>query len=256
MASDPDRYRLHAALHQAIFERTIKPALFAAAKPCEKPVAVIFGGQPGSGKSFAVDTALRELQRRGGAMEIVGDDLRNYHPNYAQLLESDDKTAAYYTDRDSGLWVEKAISEARLQRVNLVIEGTMRDADKVAATMESLRGADYAIDARALAVNPRLSEQGILQRYEKQKAKRGYGRMTTAAAHKAAYDGMLVTLERIERDKLADRIKHPPAQRRTALQQRARRRPVGARTAGPRRGAGRTQPRDDAPGATRVRRRL
>ena len=206
MALNPDQYRLSETQHQAIFEQDIKPDLFAGAKPSNQPVAVIFGGQPGAGKSAAVDSAIRELGPRGGAVQIIGDDLRAYHPHYARLMERDDKTAAFYTDRDTGQWVEKAIAEAKAQRVNLVIEGTMRDGNKVAATMESLRAAGYEIDARALAVNPRLSEQGILQRYENQKADRGTGRMTTPEAHQAAYDGMPATLERIERDKLADRV--------------------------------------------------
>jgi|GEM_PF-4895945 len=64
-------------------------------------------------------------------------------------------------------------------RVNVVIESTMRDGEKVAATMDSLREAGDQIDARALAVTSRLSEQGIMQRYEKQKVDRGAGRMTT-----------------------------------------------------------------------------
>lgn len=206
MAPNPDQYRLSEADHQAIFEQDIKPDLFAGAKPSSQPVAVIFGGQPGAGKSAAVDSAMRELEPRGGAVQIIGDDLRGYHPHYARLMGADDKTAAFYTDRDTGQWVETAIAEAKAQRVNIVIEGTMRDGNKVAATMESLRAAGYEIDARALAVNPRLSEQGIFQRYENQKADRGTGRMTTPEAHRAAYDGMPVTLERIERDKLADRV--------------------------------------------------
>lgn len=206
MVLNPDRYRFDAARHQEIFDKGIKPLIFAGAKRAENPVAVIFGGQPGAGKSAAVDQAMLDLAQRGGAVQIVGDDLRSYHPQHAQLMKRDDKTAAFYTDRDTGLWVEKAIAHAKAQQVNLVIEGTMRDGSKVAATMESLRAAGYEIEARALAVNPLLSQQGILQRYESQKADRGEGRMTTQEAHQAAFDGMLVTLERIERDKLADRV--------------------------------------------------
>jgi len=206
MALDADRYRLSEADHQATFDRDIKPDLFAGAKPSNQPVAVIFGGQPGAGKSAAVDAAMRDLEPHGGAVQIIGDDLRGYHPQYARLMEADDKTAAFYTDRDTGRWVEKAIDEAKAQRVNIVIEGTMRDGNKVAETMQSLRAAGYEIDARALAVNERLSQQGIMQRYEEQKADRGTGRMTTPEAHKAAFDGMPVTLERIEGDKLADRV--------------------------------------------------
>ena len=82
----------------------------------------------------------------------------------------------------------------------------MRDGDKVANTMKSLRAAGYKIDARVLAVNPKFSEQGILQRYEGQKADKGTGRMTTPEAHQAACIGMLSTLERIESEKLANNI--------------------------------------------------
>jgi len=52
-------------------------------------------------------------------------------------MKRDDKTAAFYTDRDTGQWVEKAIDEAVRQRVSIVIEGTMRDGNKVADTMLS-----------------------------------------------------------------------------------------------------------------------
>ena len=206
MALNPDQHRLTEQEHRAIFENKIKPALFGDANPSEQPVAMIFGGQPGSGKNAAIDAAWHDLAARGGAVEIIGDDLRDFHPRYAQLMLCDDMTAAFYTDRDSGRWIEMAIEEAGARRVNIVIEGTMRDNNKVAATMKSLRAAGFEIDARALAVNPRLSEQCILQRYEAQKHDRGSGRMTTSEAHQAALDGMLTTLERIERDKLVDRV--------------------------------------------------
>jgi len=206
MALNPEQYRLSEDEHQTIFEKEIKPDLFAGTKSSDRPVAVILGGQPGAGKSASVDNAMIELQSKGGAVKIEGDALRDYHPAYSDLMVEDDNTAAFYTDRDSGRWVEKAIAYAKEQRVNLVIEGTMRNPDVVASTMKSLREAGYEIDARALAVNWQLSEQGIIQRYEHQKADRGVGRMTTPEAHKAAYDGMLNTLERIEREKLADRV--------------------------------------------------
>ena len=176
------------------------------AAPQVVPAAVVFGGQPGAGKSAAVEEALRALKNRGGAVAIIGDDLRGYHPHYAALMARDDTTAAFYTDRDTGRWVEMAIEYAAQHRLNLVIEGTMRDGDKVAQTLRSLRSAGYQTDVRALAVNARLSWQGVLQRYESQKADRGYGRMTAQHSHQAAYDGMPGTIERIEQEKLADRV--------------------------------------------------
>ena len=206
MALNPDQHRLSESELRIIFERDIANDIFRNARPCDSPVAVIFGGQPGSGKSAAVSTVAGEFSNRGGLAQIIGDELRDYHPRYDKLLQQDDKTAAFFTDRDTARWVELAIEEAKQRRVNIVIEGTMRDHNKVAQTMLDLRKDGYFIDARALAVNYRFSEQGILQRYEGQKADHGYGRMTTSEAHQRGYEGMPVTLERIEKEKLADRV--------------------------------------------------
>lgn len=113
MASDADKYRLSEAEHRAIFENDIKPELFVGVKSSDRPVAVIFGGQPGAGKSAALEAASRDLEARGGAAQIIGDDLRDFHPRYGDLLKRDDESAAFYTDRDTGRWVEMAIAEAK-----------------------------------------------------------------------------------------------------------------------------------------------
>lgn len=199
-------HRLTEEEHERIFQTDIKPDLFAKAVRSEQPTAVIFGGQPGAGKSAALDQAVDELAGKGGSVQIIGDDLRAYHPKYAQLMIEDDRTAAFYTDRDSGRWVEKSIAFAKAEGINVVIEGTFRNPEVVANTMTGFKEAGYQVDARVLAVNEKFSEQGILQRYEAQKADRGTGRMTTPEAHAAAYQGLPVTLARVEDEKLADKI--------------------------------------------------
>ncbi|MDM0029140.1 zeta toxin family protein [Variovorax saccharolyticus] len=201
-----EQFLLSEADHQAIFESEICPALLLTANSVDRPVAVVFGGQPGAGKSAAVDAAIIELSARGGAVEIIGDDLRAFHPRFKALLAADDQTAAFYTDRDSALWVEKAIAYASDRRYSVIIEGTYRNSDVVAKTMQRFRSSGYEVDARALAVNERFSRQGIIERYESQRADRGSGRMTTPEAHRAAYEGMPLTVERIERERLADRL--------------------------------------------------
>ena len=168
------------------------------------PVGVVFGGQPGSGKSRLIDVTLAALGHAGGAVAIVGDDLRSYHPAYAGLLEEDDRTAAFYTDADAGAWVEKSVAYAIRARVNVVIEGTMRDPAKVALTMQLLRSHGYRVEAHVLVVKHEVSWQEVLERYHSQKVERGYGRMTTPEAHQAAYDGLTTTVDVIEADALAD----------------------------------------------------
>src|SRR3546814_19101992 len=93
----------------------------------------------------------------------------------------------------SDLLVEMAIADAVQRRVNVLVEGTMRNPDVVAKTLRDFRGAGFETDARALAVSPELSSLGILQRYAAQKESRGVGRMTPSEAHQAAVTGMLAT---------------------------------------------------------------
>lgn len=173
---DFNKFLLSEEQHEAIFQNEIKPYLFSNLFKSEKPTLVIFGGQPGSGKSAAVEQAEKEFKIRGGSVSILGDDLRAFHPEYEHLLAVDDKTAAFYTGQDSGKWVEKAIDYAKQLRCHVVIEGTMRSPQTVERTINAFRRAGYWIDARILAVNKRLSWQGILQRYEHQRAYRGSGR--------------------------------------------------------------------------------
>ena len=156
-----DKYRLSEAENQRIFDEEIKPKLFADKKLQAHPVAVIFGGQPGAGKSMSVNAAVSELAENGGCVKIDGDALRQFHPRYDLLMTLDDKTAAVYTGGDAGSWVEKAISETKRQRVHVVIEGTMRSAEVAARTMSNFRDAGYTIDARALAVSFQMSQLGI-----------------------------------------------------------------------------------------------
>ena len=150
--------------------------------------------------------ASREFADRGGIVEIIGDDLRASLPHYKSLQRADDKTAAFYTDRDSGRLVEMAIADAAQRRVNVLVEGTMRNPETVAATLRQFREAGFRTDARALAVSPEMSSLGILQRYAAQKESRGVGRMTTTEAHQNALRGMLETLDRIQDGRLADSL--------------------------------------------------
>jgi hypothetical protein len=61
VALDPAAYRLSDSENQRIFDGRIKPRLFAGVQSVSRPAAVIFGGQPGSGKSAALDRASDDL---------------------------------------------------------------------------------------------------------------------------------------------------------------------------------------------------
>lgn len=205
-SEDIDKYLLTDEENERIFQQKIKPKLFENIIRIENPSGVIFGGQPGAGKSMSVSLAEEALKALGGSVSILGDDLRAFHPENDRLMAIDDKTAAFFTGKDAGRWVEKSVDYAKKIRCNVIIEGTMRSPETIARTMKIFKNAGYFVDARALAVPERLSWQGVLQRYENQRLDRGAGRMTLPEAHREAYDGLLASLEKVEREKLADRI--------------------------------------------------
>ena len=206
MAKDQDKYRLTPDEHEKIFQEDIIPDLTTGLITVTFPKAIMLGGQPGAGKSALQSMAELELAKEGGVLAIIGDELRDYHPLYRRLLKKDDKTAAFYTDRDSGQWVSKLINYTIKKHYHLIIEGTMRRFEVVFDTMKVLREAGYYIDARVIAVNRLLSLLGIYKRYEQMIENNGYGRFTSIEAHDAGYYGMPKTIEQVEQLKLADRI--------------------------------------------------
>src|SRR3546814_12579306 len=101
--------------------------------------------------------ATREFAGRGGIVKIIGDDLRAFLPHYHELQRTNDKTAAFFTDRDSGRLVDMAIADAVQPRINVLVEGTLRTPDAVAKTLRDFRGAGYETDPRDHALSPDIS---------------------------------------------------------------------------------------------------
>ena len=75
----------------------------------------------------AVRRALSEQDGLSSAALIIGDDFRPYHPRYFSLMEKGDELAAFYTDRDSARWVERAIEYTARLKPHVILEGTLRD---------------------------------------------------------------------------------------------------------------------------------
>jgi hypothetical protein len=190
---------LDEAEHERIFRERIVRREFADATASSSPGVVLLGGQPGSGKSALLDVATEYLSTPSArAVQIVGDDLRDYHPDYQRLLTDNDRTAAAATDRDSGRWVQKCLAYAREHRYSVVIEGTMRDPRVPLATAADFRAAGYRVEAWVMAVDPLSSRLGILARYHEQRAALGYGRFTVDVAHDAAVAGVLDSVDALQ----------------------------------------------------------
>lgn len=122
--ADPLRHALTPDAHREIYETQIRPALIRGT-PQARPRVTILGGQPGSGKTRALD-ALPAGSRPDGIV-IASDRLRQYHPLWPELLRRDDTTAGFYTSHDARAWVAGAISDAIAGRLNVMLDTASDD---------------------------------------------------------------------------------------------------------------------------------
>jgi predicted ABC-type ATPase len=187
------RYQLSPAEHQRIFRDRIAPVEFGQVQSVQTPELHYFAGQPGAGKSSLqaqVVTAIAERSGWPSIMQIVGDDFRAYHPDYARLLDRDDQIAAFYTDLDSGRWVEDSTKLSLHLRSHVALEGTFRRPEVVEQTVTRYEKANFARHLHLLAVHQFISRMRIIGRYLTQIEQEGHGRYTTAQAHDVAYNAL------------------------------------------------------------------
>ncbi len=200
-----DAYKLPPDQHEAIYSE-IAARYMGRSKPQEKPVAVITGGQPGSGKSRLADAATARFKGSGGYLLVDADKLRPLHPSYSPLLRENDRQAADLTHPDCGAWAARLLRDGVAGRRNLVIDQTSRDPAALARISRDLRAAGYTVELHAMAVNPLVSEQRIHSRYETQKAVDGFGRFSNKDKHDQAFEGLAATVAAAEAQGLVDRL--------------------------------------------------
>ena len=177
-----------------IFERDIRPELDAlGASSREEPtlLLVLVGGQPGAGKSKAIS---RIEAQHPGIVEVIGDDLRNFHPDYDRLMQEAPLAMPAATAQASGRWVGMAIEYLRERRRGTLIETTLRQPGVVRETVAGFRQAGYRTELHVVAVPLEVSRLGTISRYVGQVEESGAGRWTPAAAHDTAAEAVSGTV--------------------------------------------------------------
>ena len=103
------------------------------AKPQEKPIALLIGGQSGAGKSGASRYAQRLLREQGGYIRIDADRMREELPNENKSYPSD------VTQKDAGRLVITLRQATLLAKKNFIEEGTFRDPEGTRKFVDRLK---------------------------------------------------------------------------------------------------------------------
>lgn len=90
-------------------------------------------------------------------MEITGDDLREYHPNYARLADQAPFEMPGATAPVSGGLVARGLDHALHRRYSVLLEGTFRDLRMVVETAIRLADVGSRVEVVAVAVQAPVS---------------------------------------------------------------------------------------------------
>ncbi len=201
-----ERDRLTEGEVDRIYFRRIRPDLLDDVPTSARPTAVIVGGQPGAGKSYALAQVRAHLASTVGiAATIAGDEVREYHPYWRSHARVDPQ-AAQRTQADAGEWFARLTTDGIERKANLIFETSMRQPEAVLKLADRLRGSGYEVGAVLLAVEKDLSRQATLTRYDVARTVGDVPRFVPAALHDGAYDRLRDTLSRLESEKAVDRI--------------------------------------------------
>lgn len=203
MADNP--YKLSSGEHDSFYQE-VKARYLSRGQSVSQPVAIITGGQPGSGKSGITEIAKAQLRNNGGYVLVDADKIRNLHPHYRYLAKTNDREAANLTHADAGAWSSKLVKDAQSLNKNLIIDQTSRDASALERLASTLKGNGYRVELHVMAVNPRISEQRIHYRYEIAKARGDTARFSTKENHDVAVLGVGETVKAMEQMRALDKV--------------------------------------------------
>ncbi|MBD3757341.1 MAG: zeta toxin family protein [Microbacterium sp.] len=173
-----------------VFEEEARDDLFAGHAPQEQPVLVLLGGQPAAGKTRAQHAILAE-HVADDLVEITGDDLREYHPDFRRLATRAPFEMPAATAPVSGGLVKLALDHALERRYSVLLEGTFRDPGMVTGTATRFAEAGYRVEVVAVATPAPVSRLSAEMR-SLGDGPNEPGRWTPPEAHETALAGSVV----------------------------------------------------------------
>lgn len=181
--------------------------LFGRVRPSSSPVLLSVGAQPGAGKTMALESALRRFYPNEGFVQVVGDDLRRYHPDFVHLSQSPDpEVMPRETAELSGWLVGQALAHAAQHGYSTVVEGTLRRPETTLATVRQFAQAGASTHLVVLGVSAAESWTGCVERYLGALEAEQAARWTPLEAHDAGLAGTPRTLRAAEGDPAVHRI--------------------------------------------------
>ena len=172
--------------------------------PRERPRLLLFGGQPGSGKSTLQRLVLPVLPE--GTVSYDGDDLLRLSPDYEWSMTANDRVASTEVSKQVGGLHGRAMEHVRQGRFDAVCSHPLGRADWAASWVLGFKDAGYRVEVAFVATHTSNSRFSIFDRHERATRAQGFGRWLPEIHHDRFYLGVPNTVEFLETHHLADSV--------------------------------------------------
>ncbi len=198
-----EKYKLPEEEHMQIYAQ-IEKEVFSRASVQEKPIGIIVGGQPGSGKGAVISYTKKQVENSGRDITIITtDEYKPYHPQAIEIAQKYPTDYVEIVEQDAGAWTGKVLRKAIDDKYNFIFEGTLKN-DRILERIREMKQNGFTVVVRALAVPREETLLCIHERYENQMQNMGWGRLISIEHHDQAYDGVPGTVDAIEKSGLCN----------------------------------------------------
>ena len=198
-----EKYKLSEKEHETIYKK-IEKEVFQKSDSNDEPIAIIVGGQPGSGKGAVISYSKMEIESKGKCIIIITtDEYKPYHPNAIEIARKYPTEYVEIVEQDAGLWTGKILEKAIKDKHNFIFEGTLKN-DRILERIKELKENNFSVVVRVLAVSRLESLIAIHERYQNQIENMGWGRLISIKHHNKAYDGIPAVIDKIEKSNLCN----------------------------------------------------
>ncbi|MBQ6210448.1 MAG: zeta toxin family protein [Prevotella sp.] len=170
------------------------------------PKAILLGGQGAVGKSNLVDIIKEDNEGRD-FLSINGDDFRIFHPGFHALVENEIKFPRE-TQVFSNVFTKNLIDIGAENKLNMIVEGTIRDPSVPISTAEELKNKGYSVEAYIIAAPKEISSIIGYSRYVEDRRNQGYGRMLDMKSHNQTANGLPKSIDELSERGLVETLNY------------------------------------------------
>ncbi len=172
--------------------------------PVNQPVAIILGGQPGSGKSELIGKA--QILLKNNAVVCNADLYREFHPDYEEIITYHEGDYPEITAKVAQDWNDGLRAHCEQHQLNFIMETTFSSGERMNQTLHDIKAAGYVVYIMLMAVPAKISLLCTYLRYEDSKRTTGKGRLVERHIHDEKYARVADTLQLVQAANLFDHL--------------------------------------------------